>query len=122
MNFKIENVDCIKFIKKLKKDNPLFKFDAVITDPPYNISRKNNFHTIGRAGINFGEWDYNFDQISWIRELSLLIKDSGSIIIFNDYKNFGVISKVLEKENFSVKDLLRWEKIILCHEILIDVM
>ena len=122
MNFKIENVDCIKFIKKLKKDNPLFKFDAVITDPPYNISRKNNFHTIGRAGINFGEWDYNFDQISWIRELSLLIKDSGSIIIFNDYKNFGIISRVLEKENFSVKDLLRWEKIILCHEILIDVM
>lgn len=44
MNFKIENVDCIKFIKKLKKDNPLFKFDAVIKDPPYNISHKNNFY------------------------------------------------------------------------------
>lgn len=44
INLKIENVDCIKFIKKLKKDNPLFKFDAVITDPPYNISHKNNFY------------------------------------------------------------------------------
>ena len=60
MNFKIENVDCIKFIKKFKKDNPLFKFDAVITDPPYNISHKNNFyHYISHFSIlifTFGEF------------------------------------------------------------------
>lgn len=34
--------------------------DAIITDPPYNISRDNNFASMGRAGIDFGEWDHTF--------------------------------------------------------------
>ena len=32
--------------------------DAVITDPPYNVSRENNFTTMGsacRQGMDFGE-------------------------------------------------------------------
>jgi site-specific DNA-methyltransferase (adenine-specific) len=30
------------------------KIDAIITDPPYNISKNNNFASLGRAGIDFG--------------------------------------------------------------------
>ena len=56
----IYNLDCKVLINKMIKNN--FKVDAIITDPPYNISRKNNFQTIGRQGINFGDWDKNFDQ------------------------------------------------------------
>ncbi|MBU4692706.1 hypothetical protein KQ876_00595 [Mycoplasma sp. CSL7491-lung] len=48
--------------------------DAVITDPPYNISRKNNFKTIGRSGIDFGEWDYSFNQTDWIIQVAPYIK------------------------------------------------
>ncbi|EZK54512.1 hypothetical protein Z496_01129 [Streptococcus pyogenes ABC020054973] len=40
--------------------------DMVITDPPYNISVKNNFATMGRTGIDFGDWDKGFDLLSWI--------------------------------------------------------
>jgi DNA modification methylase len=54
MSFNIKNMDAILFIKKLKKQNKKNFIDAVITDPPYNISKDNNFKTIGRAGINFG--------------------------------------------------------------------
>jgi len=49
----IYNIDAISLIKKIKKEG--IKVDLIITDPPYNISRKNNFNTIGRNGIDFGE-------------------------------------------------------------------
>lgn len=84
--------------------------DAIITDPPYNISRKNNFHTIGRRGIDFGSWDKKFDQLSWIHEAIPLVKPGGNIIIFNDWKNMGTIAKRLQELGCNVKDLIRWVK------------
>jgi DNA modification methylase len=49
----IYNSDCIEQIQNLIEKG--IQVDAVITDPPYNISKKNNFHTLkGRKGIDFG--------------------------------------------------------------------
>ncbi|MFV8473992.1 DNA-methyltransferase [Mycoplasma sp. Z407A] len=107
---KILNIDNIKLFQKWRKENKEPFIDAIITDPPYNISRKNNFKTIGRQGIDFGTWDYDFDQTKWIKLVSPFVKKGGSIIIFNDYKNFGDICKTLEKNGFIVKDLIRWIK------------
>lgn len=104
----IYNMDCLKLIKKLKKNN--FKVNLILTDPPYNISRKNNFKTIGRAGIDFGDWDKNFDQLKWLKNITDIIEPGGSIIIFNDWKNMGDISKELEKQGLEIKDLIRWVK------------
>ena len=87
-----------------------FKVDAIITDPPYNISRKNNFKTIGRNGIDFGTWDWEFDQIEWLNSINKILVPGGTIIIFNDWKNLGIISKKLESLNFEIKDILRWIK------------
>ena len=86
------------------------KFDAVITDPPYNISRKNNFKTMGRAGIDFGEWDKDFDLTSWISYCEPLLKKGGNIVIFNDWKNMSYIVNALEINGFDIKDLIRWKK------------
>ena len=110
MSYLIKNKDAIKFIKELKSQNEKPFIDCVLTDPPYNISRENNFKTIGRNGIDFGEWDYKFNQTLWIEEVAPLVKSGGSIIIFNDYKNMGEICKTLEKNGFVIKDLLRWIK------------
>ncbi|MFV8418212.1 DNA-methyltransferase [Mycoplasma sp. Sp48II] len=107
---KIFNIDNIKLFQKWRKENKEPFIDAIITDPPYNISRKNNFKTIGRQGIDFGAWDYDFDQTKWIKLVSPFVKKGGSIIIFNDYKNFGDICKTLENNGFIVKDLIRWIK------------
>lgn len=104
----IYNIDAISLIKKIKKEG--IKVDLIITDPPYNISRKNNFNTIGRNGIDFGEWDKNFNQVSWLKNISSIVSDNGSILIFNDWKNMGAIASKLEDEGFEVKDLIRWEK------------
>ena len=105
---KIYNINCTSFIKEMINQN--FKVDAIITDPPYNVSRKNNFHTIGRNGIDFGKWDKNFNQTNWLSNIGKIIKPGGSIIIFNDWRNLGIIAKKLEKEGFLVKDILRWIK------------
>ncbi|BDU67397.1 MAG: hypothetical protein TYPL_0500 [Candidatus Tyloplasma litorale] len=103
----IYNVDCIGLIKKIKSNK--LKVDAIITDPPYNVSRENNFNTIGRE-IDFGKWDWGFNQTKWIKNIYEIVKDGGSVIIFNDWKNMGDISKELEKQGFEVKDLIRWIK------------
>ncbi len=104
----IYNIDCIELMNGMIKQK--IKVDAIITDPPYNISKNNNFKTIGRAGIDFGDWDYEFDQKKWIKKINKIIRPGGSVIIFNDWKNMGDISKELEKQGFIIKDLIRWVK------------
>lgn len=96
----------IELIRSLEKES----VDLILTDPPYNISKENNFKTMGRGGIDFGEWDKGFDLYSWIDETFSKIKKGGSLIIFNDWKNIGEIAKYAENQGFEIKDMLRWEK------------
>ena len=102
--------DSLKYVNELVKNNEFEKFNAIITDPPYNISKENNFNTMGRAGIDFGEWDKGFDLTSWIGPSIKLLKNGGNIVIFNDWKNMGDIAKALEENGCIVKDLIRWTK------------
>ena len=105
-NIDLRHGDCLE----LMKDIPDGSVDAIITDPPYNISRDNNFHTMGRAGIDFGEWDKDFDLTSWITVAEPLLKKGGNIVIFNDWKNMSYIVEELERNGFVIKDLIRWKK------------
>lgn len=106
----IYNIDCSKLISKMIKNKIIV--DALITDPPYNISRKHQlgYSNMGRGGMNYGAWDYGFNQIKWLKNISKIIKPGGTIIIFNNWKNMGDISKELEKQGFIIKDLIRWIK------------
>ncbi len=52
----IHHADAFEIIKDFHQQN--LKVDAIITDPPYNISVKNHFSTLKstkRQGIDFGE-------------------------------------------------------------------
>ena len=102
------NGDCLEVMDRLIDDG--IKVDAVITDPPYNIARDNNFHTMGRQGIDFGEWDKGFDLFSWIDKGVDLLDKNGSMVIFNDWKNIGNIAMYAESKGMVIKDMLRWEK------------
>lgn len=88
------------------------KVDLILTDPPYNVSRNHQlgFSNMGRAGMDFGNWDYGFDQLKWLEVAKDLLNKNGSIIIFNDWKNMGLLSTWFENNGFQVKDLLRWSK------------
>ena len=86
--------DCHELIPELP-DNA---FDLLLADPPYEISCKSNVHTMGRAGFEFGDWDKNFDQLTWISLALPKIKPGGSIVIWNDWKKLGLIAEHLKNE------------------------
>jgi DNA modification methylase len=104
------NTDAFLFVKQLKNDN--VQYDHIITDPPYNISKKNNLHTMNgeRQGVDFGDWDLSFDLTGWISEYSKLLKQGGSVIIFNSYLNISYIATALIQCGLEIKDLIKWQK------------
>lgn len=86
---KLYKMDCIDGMGKLYKENGQC-VDAVITDPPYNISIDNgSLASMGRKGFDFGEWDKGFDLVGWIEYADKLLKNGGNLIIFNSWKNLG---------------------------------
>ena len=106
--YKLYNGDCLEIMDKLIEEG--VKIDSIITDPPYMIARKNNFHTMGRKGIDFGEWDKEVDLFSWIDRIPKLLNKNGSVVIFNGWKNLGDIARYCENLGLEIKDFLRWEK------------
>ena len=86
--------------------------DLILTDPPYCVSRdyQLGFSNMGRSGMNYGNWDYNFDQKEWINLCAPYVKPGGSAIIFNDWKNLSDLVEALLDNGFVIKDLIRWEK------------
>lgn len=87
------------------------KVNHIITDPPYNISQKNNFSTFKTPReLDFGKWDKDFDYLGWIPKASKIIKDGGSFICFCSYKQISYYVDTMEKNNFIVKDVIKWIK------------
>ena len=102
----LQQGDCLK----LMKDIPDGSVDAVITDPPYNISRENRFSSMGRSGIDFGEWDKGFDQVSYLNEVSRVLKKGGTAVIFNSQQNVGFLNQYADGNNLLFKDIIYWVK------------
>lgn len=109
-NCELKLGDANAIVKELIAQN--VKVDAVITDPPYNISKENNFSTMNnpRRGVDFGSWDNNFDVCSWISDYTKVIKDNGCMVIFCSYLYISFLIEELKKNNIDVKDVLVWKK------------
>lgn len=110
MEFGLHNCDYKDLVNLMTVEG--VKVDLVLTDPPYCVSRTHQlgFSNMGRAGMNYGDWDYNFDQKEWIKVTSPLVRNGGSMIIFNDWKNLSYVVEALIANGFIIKDLIRWEK------------
>lgn len=104
------NGDCTAIVKEFIAKG--IEVDAVITDPPYNISKENNFSTMAkpRKGVDFGNWDKNFDVCKWINDYSKLVKKNGCMIIFCSYLFLSYVCDTLINNCFDVKDVLVWKK------------
>ena len=99
--------DCLE----LMKDIPDESIDLLLTDIPYNVSRKNNFKTMkdrtGRNGIEFGEWDYGFDESALARFVPKL-KKGGSMVVFHAFEQFDAVRSALVE--LEPKDKMVWLK------------
>lgn len=109
-NYSLYLNNAYTLIKELKKNN--ITVNHIITDPPYNISKKNNFNTLRspRKGVDFGEWDKHFDLYSWIRDYETILDKNGSMIIFCSYRYLSHIIDKLEECGMIVKDTIIWKK------------
>lgn len=105
--YKLYQGDCLDIINNIEV------VDCIITDIPYNISKKNNFKTMkdrtGRNGIDFGEWDKGFEEENLIQFIPL-IKSGGSFILFHSFEQFGELKEIFENNGLMLKDKLIWEK------------
>lgn len=107
---KLYNADSYTFIQQMLENK--VKVHHIITDPPYNISKPNNFSSMRqrRQGVDFGIWDKGFDLLSWIPQYAEILDKNGSIIIFCSYRFLSFITQALESSNMIVKDVLIWQK------------
>ena len=109
MTVKLLKGDCLELMKGIPDES----IDAVITDPPYNISRENNFSTMSsanRKGIDFGEWDKGFDQVSYLNEVFRILKMGGTAVIFNSRENVALLNQYADEHNLLFKDIIYWVK------------
>lgn len=107
---KIYQGDCLQIMQTMKEKSIVV--NHIITDPPYSISSKNQFHTMRskRKGVDFGEWDWEFDPAEWIENAYPLLDRNGSLVIFCSYKFISHICNRIEALGGVVKDVLVWQK------------
>jgi len=99
-------MDCLDYLKKIPDEF----IDLVVTDPPYNVSQKENINYKDIHVVkNFGDWDYDFDPIPVLKELKRVLKPKGQIYVFCSTKQIPIYISILEKEWF-FRNLLVWYK------------
>lgn len=107
---KLYNADSYALIAQMRENK--LRVHHIITDPPYNISKPNNFPSMRqrRQGVDFGVWDKGFDLVSWIPQYAEILDKNGSMIVFCSYRFISLIAQALESSNMLVKDILIWQK------------
>jgi site-specific DNA-methyltransferase (adenine-specific) len=104
---KIAKLDFMELVPKLKDES----IDLILTDIPFNISKENNFKTMkdrkGRVGIDFGEWDKDFNEQS-LSILQSKLKKGGSLVTFHSFEQFHILQTVFNELIF--KDRFIWQK------------
>lgn len=102
----IKCMDCLEYLKTLSDSS----VDLVVTDPPYNVSRKQNLVFNGRPIIkNFGDWDYGFDPVPVMRELKRVLKPTGQIFVFCSTNQIPEYMSIFSQE-WRFRNLLVWYK------------
>ena len=92
--------------------------DLILTDPPYTISKKTGFQSIGENSVkklavnmDFGEWDWEDIDLKNLSELSYdSLKKSGTAIIWYDVWKISHLADAMRNANFKQLRVLIWEK------------
>lgn len=103
----IEQGDCFEWLDTIADDS----VDLLLADPPYNVSDKSAqpFAQL-KTGFDFGDWDYGFDTRKWVNQVAPKVKQGGTAVIFNSYKNMEIMARVLEEWGYTIVGLPYWSK------------
>lgn len=113
------NIDSTSFLKTITNNS----IDLVFTDPPYIISRKTSFKSLGKKSVerfaismDFGEWDNtNLEEhIALMRhtinEYYRVLRNGGTCIIWYDLWKIESLKCWLEDAGFKQIRLIEWVK------------
>jgi len=113
MSNKVIFGDCYEVLKKIDKNS----IDLILTDPPYNISKKSNFKKnsdnkkFNNISIDFGDWDQEeIDLDSLFFEFKRVLKPSGTLIIFYDIWKSNNLKSIAEKHGLKQPRVCQWVK------------
>lgn len=90
------NDNCLNILDSLVNKNIII--DAIIVDPPYNIS------------YNDFDWDKNFDIEKAIFLCSKLLKINGNFLMFQGWSNVCGTKQIMDKY-FTIKDWIIYDRI-----------
>ena len=103
--------DCFNYLKTVE-DHCI---DLILTDPPYDISKKSGFSSgklskFTQISIDFGYWDTELDLDTLFKEYYRVLKKGGTLIIFYDIWKSGLIKEVAIKSKFKQPRVGQWLK------------
>lgn len=117
----IINGECISEMKKLSDSC----IDLIIADPPYNLSKGNEWkwdNSVELQGMG-GNWnkvmqewdDFTFESYmtftkSWLTQAKRILKSTGSMWIFGTYHNIGIINVICQMLGIEIINEVIWYK------------
>ena len=98
---KIICADAFEILKRLPEN----RFDLMIADPPYNLTKnfgENSFRQI--SAENYETW-----LDSWLKETIRLLKPKASVYICGDWRSSSAIQRIGTKY-FTLRNRITWER------------
>lgn len=108
--YQLYNEDALSLLSRI----PDHSIDLILTDPPYNISKKStgnislpNGKTINN---NIAKWDeIPIDPFLYVKDFKRILSSTGNIFIFTSYSLLGKWHEAFDKE-FNTFQLFIWHK------------
>jgi DNA modification methylase len=103
--------DCFNYLSKIE-DNSI---DLILTDPPYDISKKSGFSSgklskFNQISIDFGYWDTEIDLDTLFKEYYRVLRKGGTLVIFYDIWKSSIIKEFAAKNKFKQPRIGQWLK------------
>ncbi len=102
---------------KVMKTIPDHTFDAAITDPPYNMSKKKGLSWAFSKHVTMQEsWDqftkegYNEFCFEWMKEMCRLVRPNGNLFVFGSYHNIYTLGVILQQLDRKILNSIIWMK------------
>ena len=113
-----QNVIDVAGYEAFLQNAPNNVIDLILTDPPYSISRKTGFKSVGPKGVkrlavnmDFGEWDANPIDTNQFCQLAYnSLRVGGTAIIFFDLWKLTILSNSMIAAGFKQIRLIEWVK------------